>query len=365
MHSMFKKSKITRLTRNSVVLSFVLMTAACSSDPSENFFQSVMRFPSRTIDKSGDFWDKHVKGVPPNWQKNLQLGSPRKPVLNPGGTSEGLSAEEYWQQRRLSRPVSQFPELSKRQMTTSPSNISSPPVFEASGNSYVPQMMQDSPAPYMPKEPAQYVPPPSFAPVDTGVKYTPLLPLPSSLGSDDMGMGAGYETHPVSPVVQKSLPPYAPSFEDESLNDGYVPDARSSVRAAEPIPPWEKNRDYLGTSSSSEQPSKAPSGSQKKASPFKSSYSEQLGSDSDDTGGAINPYDEGNFEKGFKPPSYDQVDKMGEDAFAPIEHKYERVFEPMAAEYYVDGVETVDNLDAVSEDEENIGFEPLDVKKKH
>jgi hypothetical protein len=327
MQNMFQKSKITRITRTSAVLSLILMTAACSPDQSENFFQSVIRFPGRTVDKTGDFWDKHVKGVPPNWQKNLELGSPRRPVLNPGGASEGLSAEEYFEQRKLGRPASQFPDLAKRPMS---SPVSNAPMFESSP----PQMMQEAPVSYMPQQPTQYVPPPSFAPVDTGVKYTPLLPLPTS-------------------------------FEDEGASKGYVPDARSNVRAVEPIPPWEKNKDYLGTSGTGEQSSNVSSGVKNKPSPFTSNHSKKVSSDSDDTGGAINPYDTNSFEKGFNPPSYDQVNQMGEDAFAPLENKYMRVFEPMAAEYYVDGVETVEDLEAASEEGENIGDEPLDLKKKN
>jgi len=359
-----KKTKKTLLLSASLIL--VTSLTACSS--ASKITDSLLYYPRKISNKTTKIWDRHIRGIPPNWQKHLDLGQPRRPALNPGGA--GFVDD------------SKYVTPPQAEQTTSgyvPYNSSMPPAAPQYGYD-APARMYNTPKPYVPATPA-YVPPPSFAPVGTP-EYTPLLPSPVQSGGaaamppaqPDSGVPvyqqgqAPMAPQPVPmPAMQDMNPQYAPiplsppsSSKEERVYQGDLPVLRKGEAPPEPIPPWEKSKDYMGIddSGANAQPY-PPATNQGEPSPayVGSPYGgEQF--DDTDVGGIADPYEPGGFDKGFKPPSYEDLEKMGGDPFAPVQQKYIRVFEPMVAEY------SVDESGEAKLKQRKKSFIPVPVKKK-
>ncbi|PIR38075.1 MAG: hypothetical protein COV35_07490 [Alphaproteobacteria bacterium CG11_big_fil_rev_8_21_14_0_20_39_49] len=360
MHNIFKSKKTIVF---SVVFSSLIALASCSSYENDTSMgkrkaesrgtvtDKVLYYPRKTSNWFSNFWDKHVKGVPPDWQRYMDLGQPRKPVYNPGG------------QMYMNQPGEPVIMPQDKHMYGEPGQIPSQPNYGE-----VPVQQRPMPDGYAapegnygvynepPYNQPAYVPPPSMAPVEQP-QYTPLMPSPvgSASQGDEMGQSLPWQ-QPDTSYQSEPIPlsPQSGGGEKEQYYEGDV-DIRQNGFVPAPLAPWERDPNYTGAGASGSQEYKPVyQGDSYEPSSMQSPYDEDLSN----VGGTVDPYEPGGFEKGFNPPSYDELEKMGGDPFAPMQHKYIRVFEPVAAEYYYD-----ENGNVVSKEQQS-GFVPVPVVKK-
>jgi hypothetical protein len=382
MLNIFKSKKTFLYT---VICSIIIALTSCSSYNKESdigkrkaqkgtIVDKVFYYPRKFSLKFNDWWDKNVAGVPPDWQKYMDLGEARKPVYNPGGAlyDQGmLEAEEgeplhpydprYKDPMRYgdeNRPQMKSNRSDAMQMK-SPQTLSAPNTND-SGYGYVAPQNDTAKPKYDNAIPA-YVPPPSMAPVDSP-QYTPLMPSPVGMnGQSDSAipMMETQEQDQALPWQQNDAgqSPVA-SGGQENYNEGDVKVSPDGTVPA-PVAPWEKSNDYMGTDSSSQDYQPVYQDGAEQSSYSSSPYAEgNQEEDLSNIGGSVDPYEPGGFEDGFNPPSYEDLEKMGGDPFAPVQNKYKKVFEPMASEHRIDSNGIVETK------AKNQSFIPLPVVRK-
>lgn len=348
MPNIFKRKKTILF---SVTFSSLIVLASCSSYDKDTSIgkrkaesrgtvtDRALYYPRRLSQWAANSWDRHIRGIPPNWQRYMDLGQPRKPIYNPGG-------EMYMNQpgEPIILPQDEMVAPSNIQRQSNQGAVPMPNMGATSGYGYAADNNYMAPVAVPQNAASAYVPPPSLVPVEQP-EYTPLMPSPVS--SVDNTQPLPWEgTQAPIPLSEQDSDDEQEYYEgDVKVNkDGTVP---------APVPPWERDPSYLGTGSSSSdyQPVYQDSG---ESSGVQSPYGEDL----TDIGGVVDPYEPGGFEGGFRPPSFDELERRGGDPFAPAQHKYIRVFEPMASEYYYD-----EDGNVVSKDTKD-GFIPVPVIKK-
>lgn len=249
-----------------------------------------------------DGWNKNVRGVPPNWQKDLHFGKPRVPALNPGGNGKVYSRKYSEKNAQRADPYEVVPtnDFQGNSYNVADQNISS-----YNG----PQIGNYNRAEY---NQAEFSPP--ARPVSSKmqrpnkVSYTP----PPSISSAA-----------AVPKQFNSNNKASMSFENSNARLGFNPNPQLDFTPSplEPsgdldTPPWMKeNSGAFGSYD---------------ASSNLDSSAEDLSS----YGESFAPVSANDFPGGkFNPPSYQEIEKMGGDPFSSVRYNETYNYKPVKLEY--------------------------------